>query len=205
MPYGPVEAAAQPPNHNLPPASTLASVRKSEVTGQELKEAQHINQSLSTLGDVMHALDSKAKHVPYRNSKLTYLLQGCLGGPGKSARTAMVVTCCPTAATAAESHFALQFATRVRNISLDPATRQVADARNLEENFRWKGGRLMPTILLAPNAFYPTTAPTHSFTHPPHPTLSSPADGVDSPTHFPPLHQGRRGGGNLTLLQLLIS
>ena len=48
----------------------------------------------------------------------------------------MVVTCCPTANTAAESHFALQFATRVRNITLAPAMRQVADARNLEENFR---------------------------------------------------------------------
>lgn len=45
------------------------------VTGAALKEAQHINKSLSALGDVMEALDSKAKHVPYRNSKLTYLLQ----------------------------------------------------------------------------------------------------------------------------------
>lgn len=45
------------------------------VTGAAMKEAQHINKSLSALGDVMEALDSKAKHVPYRNSKLTYLLQ----------------------------------------------------------------------------------------------------------------------------------
>jgi kinesin family protein C2/C3 len=50
-------------------------ISKSEVVGEQLKEAQHINKSLSALGDVMEALDNKSKHVPYRNSKLTYLLQ----------------------------------------------------------------------------------------------------------------------------------
>ena len=48
---------------------------KSGVTGQAMKETQHINKSLSALGDVMEGLDKKSKHVPYRNSKLTYLLQ----------------------------------------------------------------------------------------------------------------------------------
>ena len=48
---------------------------KSGVTGQAMKETQHINKSLSALGDVMEGLDKKAKHIPFRNSKLTYLLQ----------------------------------------------------------------------------------------------------------------------------------
>lgn len=54
-------------------------VDKSEVTGDRLKEAQHINRSLSALGDVISSLAQKNAHVPYRNSKLTQLLQDSLG------------------------------------------------------------------------------------------------------------------------------
>ena len=46
-------------------------ISKSEVAGQQLKEAQAINKSLSALGDVIQSLQSKSGHVPYRNSKLT--------------------------------------------------------------------------------------------------------------------------------------
>lgn len=54
-------------------------VDKSEVTGDRLKEAQHINKSLAALGDVIASLSTKNAHVPYRNSKLTQLLQDSLG------------------------------------------------------------------------------------------------------------------------------
>lgn len=107
-------------------------VGKSMVTGAELKEAQAINFSLAALGDVMEALDNKAKHVPYRNSKLTHLLQDSLGG---NSRTLMVVTVCPTILTAEESHFTLQFATRVRRIQLAVATRNVNN-KNIEETLK---------------------------------------------------------------------
>jgi kinesin family protein C2/C3 len=50
-------------------------VGKTDASGDRLKEAQNINKSLSALGDVVNALGKKAGHVPYRNSKLTFLLQ----------------------------------------------------------------------------------------------------------------------------------
>ncbi|MBA0866847.1 hypothetical protein Goshw_024978, partial [Gossypium schwendimanii] len=54
-------------------------VDKSEAVGDRLKEAQHINKSLSALGDVISALAQKSAHIPYRNSKLTQVLQDSLG------------------------------------------------------------------------------------------------------------------------------
>ena len=54
-------------------------VSKSGAAGSRLKEAQHINKSLSALGDVVSSLVGKSQHVPFRNSKLTYLLQDSLG------------------------------------------------------------------------------------------------------------------------------
>jgi kinesin family protein C2/C3 len=107
-------------------------VRKSEVKGKELKEAQHINKSLSALGNVMEALDRKASHVPYRDSKLTYLLQNSLGG---NSRTMMVVTVCPHNNSYDETTYALKFATRVRRINLGSAQKNVR-AKNLEETVK---------------------------------------------------------------------
>jgi len=108
-------------------------VTKSGVTGVAMKEAQNINRSLSALGDVMEALDSKSKHVPFRNSVLTFLLQNSLGG---SARTMMLITVCPTDLTSDETLFTLQFASRVRNITLGVAKRNNnASVKNLEDQY----------------------------------------------------------------------
>jgi kinesin family member C2/C3 len=54
-------------------------VERSEAIGDRLKEAQYINKSLSALGDVIFSLAQKNAHVPYRNSKLTQVLQSSLG------------------------------------------------------------------------------------------------------------------------------
>ncbi|KAG7398854.1 hypothetical protein PHYBOEH_010368 [Phytophthora boehmeriae] len=88
-------------------------VKKSNVSGDMLKEAAHINKSLSALADVMEALDKKMAHVPYRNSKLTYLLQDVLNS---SCKTVMIVNVGPTIENASETYRSLQLAERVRNI-----------------------------------------------------------------------------------------
>ena len=107
-------------------------VKKSEVAGDHLKEAGHINKSLSALGNVMEALDRKAAHVPYRDSKLTYLLQDSLGG---NSRTMMVVAVTSIDMSYDESIHALQFATRVRRINIGAAQRNVT-SKNLEETVK---------------------------------------------------------------------
>jgi kinesin family protein C2/C3 len=102
------------------------------VEGKELKEAGFINKSLSALGNVMEALDRKASHIPFRDSKLTYMLQDSLGG---NSRTMMVVTVNPVDNSYDESVHALQFATRVRRIQIGAAKRNVT-SKNLEETVK---------------------------------------------------------------------
>jgi len=71
-------------------------VDRSEATGDRLREAQHINKTLSALGDVIFALAQKNSHVPYRNSKLTRVLQSSLGISNSSSVANLVllmVTC----------------------------------------------------------------------------------------------------------------
>lgn len=107
-------------------------VKKSGVEGANLKEAAQINQSLSALGNVMEALDRKASHIPYRDSKLTFLLQDSLGG---NSRTMMIVAVDPTASSYDETNHALKFATRVRRINIGSAQQNVS-SKNLEETVK---------------------------------------------------------------------
>lgn len=107
-------------------------VDKSEVTGDRLKEAQHINKSLSALGDVISALAQKNSHVPYRNSKLTQLLQDSLGG---QAKTLMFVHISPEPDAIGESISTLKFAERVSTVELGAArvNKDSADVKELKE------------------------------------------------------------------------
>jgi kinesin family protein C2/C3 len=107
-------------------------VDRSEVKGDRLREAQHINKSLSSLGDVIFSLASKSSHIPYRNSKLTQILQSSLGG---RAKTLMFVQLNPDATSYSESMSTLKFAERVSGVELGAAksSKDGKDVRDLME------------------------------------------------------------------------
>ncbi|KXZ52314.1 hypothetical protein GPECTOR_10g946 [Gonium pectorale] len=102
-------------------------VKKSGSTGENLKEAQAINKSLSALGDVISALATEQQHIPYRNHKLTMLMSDSLGG---NAKTLMFVNVSPTDSNIDETQNSLQYATRVRTIKND-ATKNEANKEML--------------------------------------------------------------------------
>ncbi|KAL8540830.1 hypothetical protein ACS0TY_002161 [Phlomoides rotata] len=96
-------------------------VGRIEVEGDRLKESQFINKSLAALGDVISALAAKSSHIPYRNSKLTHILQSSLGGDCK---TLMFVQISPDMSDLGETICSLNFASRVRGVEHGPAKRQ---------------------------------------------------------------------------------
>ena len=91
---------------------------KTGSTGDRLKEATKINLSLSALGNVISALvDGRATHIPYRDSKLTRLLQDSLGG---NTKTVMVANVGPADYNWDESISTLRYANRAKNIKNKP-------------------------------------------------------------------------------------
>ena len=105
-------------------------VENTKSEGQRLKEAGAINKSLSALGNVVNALSSgKRVHIPYRDSKLTHMLQDSIGG---NSITMMICMLSPAAANADESISTLGFADRAKHIknvakkNLDPQAARVA-------------------------------------------------------------------------------
>lgn len=93
-------------------------ISKTGASGLTLEEAKTINKSLTTLGMVINNLtDSKSQHVPYRESKLTRVLQESLGGNSK---TCLIITCSPSSYNEAESLSTLRFGLRAKKIKNKP-------------------------------------------------------------------------------------
>lgn len=82
------------------------------------REAQNINKSLSALGDVIAALSEGEKFIPYRNNKLTQLMQDSLGG---NAKTLMFVNFSPADYNCDETVTSLNYAARVKKITNNAA------------------------------------------------------------------------------------
>ena len=97
-------------------------VSKTEATGQRLIEAAAINKSLTALGQVFMALRTNSMHVPYRNSKLTQLLQTSLGGDGKACLFANVS---PAESNMSETLSTLQFGSAARQVQLGKASQNI--------------------------------------------------------------------------------
>jgi kinesin family protein 5 len=88
-------------------------VSKSKVSGEGLEEAKKINLSLSCLGNTINALSKGQEHIPFRDSKLTRVLQESLSG---NSLTRVIVTCSMHASCQEETLSSLKFAHRVKKI-----------------------------------------------------------------------------------------
>ncbi|KAG5874663.1 hypothetical protein JTB14_012945 [Gonioctena quinquepunctata] len=90
---------------------------KTGATGDRLKEATKINKALSSLGNVIYALAENSPHIPYRDSKLTRLLQDSLGGNSK---TIMIANIGPANMNYEETIITLRYAYRAKSIKNNP-------------------------------------------------------------------------------------
>ena len=97
-------------------------IAKSGAEGWTLIEAAAINKSLSSLGQVFSALRCKSVHVPYRNSKLTQLLQPSLGGDAKAC---IFVNCSPLDDNSSETLSTLEFGQKARQIKMGKARQNI--------------------------------------------------------------------------------
>ncbi|KAF7346338.1 Kinesin-like protein [Mycena sanguinolenta] len=116
----------------------LAGSEKATTDKERTKEGKYINTSLLTLGTVIatlaeNAAKGKSDHVPFRNSKLTRMLQPSLSG---NARISVVCTINPDASAVSESMSTLQFARRIKGVHLNAQKKEIVDTDALIERYR---------------------------------------------------------------------
>lgn len=126
---------------NLVDLAGSERVRLSGATGQRLEESKKINQSLSALGNVISALtDARGRqHIPYRDSKLTRILEDSLGGNCKTTMMAMIS---PALEAMTESLSTLKFANRAKNIKNEARVNEDLDQKSLLRKYERELKRL---------------------------------------------------------------
>ncbi|XP_027354730.1 kinesin-like protein KIN-7D, mitochondrial [Abrus precatorius] len=107
---------------------------KTETTGLRRKEGSYINKSLLTLGTVIGKLsEGKASHVPYRDSKLTRLLQSSLSGHG---HVSLICTVTPASSNLEETHNTLKFASRAKRVEIYASRNKIIDEKSLIKKYQ---------------------------------------------------------------------
>ncbi|XP_052142933.1 kinesin-like protein KIN-7D, chloroplastic [Oryza glaberrima] len=107
---------------------------RAETTGVRRKEGSYINKSLLTLGTVISKLtDGKATHIPFRDSKLTRLLQSSLSGQG---RVSLICTVTPASSNSEETHNTLKFAHRAKRIEVQASQNKIIDEKSLIKKYQ---------------------------------------------------------------------
>ncbi|KAI3893024.1 hypothetical protein MKX03_026295 [Papaver bracteatum] len=107
---------------------------KAETTGIRRKEGSYINKSLLTLGTVIGKLsEGKASHVPYRDSKLTRLLQSSLSGHG---HVSLICTVTPASSNMEETHNTLKFANRAKRVEIFASRNRIIDEKSLIKKYQ---------------------------------------------------------------------
>eukprot|EP00499_Haloplacidia_sp_CaronLabIsolate_P015076 CAMPEP_0196775410 /NCGR_PEP_ID=MMETSP1104-20130614/4010_1 /TAXON_ID=33652 /ORGANISM="Cafeteria sp., Strain Caron Lab Isolate" /LENGTH=612 /DNA_ID=CAMNT_0042145575 /DNA_START=68 /DNA_END=1902 /DNA_ORIENTATION=- len=126
---------------NLVDLAGSERVRLTGATGQRLEESKKINQSLSALGNVIAALTNPRgrQHIPYRDSKLTRILEDSLGGNCKTTMMAMVS---PALEAFTESLSTLKFANRAKSIKNEARINEDVDQKSLLRKYERELKRL---------------------------------------------------------------
>ncbi|XP_057974941.1 kinesin-like protein KIN-7C, mitochondrial [Malania oleifera] len=107
---------------------------KTETSGLRRKEGSYINKSLLTLGTVISKLtDGKATHIPYRDSKLTRLLQSSLSGHG---RVSLICNVTPASGNSEETHNTLKFAHRSKHVEIKASQNKIMDEKSLIKKYQ---------------------------------------------------------------------
>ncbi|KAD3337343.1 hypothetical protein E3N88_32863 [Mikania micrantha] len=107
---------------------------EAETTSVHRKEGSYINKSLLSLGTVISKLtDGKASHIPYRDSKLTRLLQSSLSGHG---RVSLICTITPSSSNSEETHNTLKFAHCAKHIEIQAAQNKIANEKSLIKKYQ---------------------------------------------------------------------
>ncbi|WZZ82985.1 hypothetical protein YC2023_103557 [Brassica napus] len=107
---------------------------KTETTGLRRKEGSFINKSLLTLGTVIGKLtEGKTTHVPFRDSKLTRLLQSSLSGHG---HVSLICTVTPASSSTEETHNTLKFASRAKRIEINASRNKIIDEKSLIKKYQ---------------------------------------------------------------------